>query len=46
VEKSKKDGLFLVRPEDFIITKPNGGFINAKIKDVIYKGLMYEIIAV
>jgi ABC-type Fe3+/spermidine/putrescine transport system ATPase subunit len=44
VEKINKDGLFLVRPEDIVITKVNAGFINGKIKNVIYKGLMNDII--
>jgi len=35
----------IVRPEDINIVKKNEGFINAIIKNVIYKGLFYEIIA-
>jgi ABC-type Fe3+/spermidine/putrescine transport system ATPase subunit len=38
-----KESLFIIRPEDMEIVKPHTGFINAKIKSVIYKGLKYDI---
>jgi len=40
-----KFAYIIVRPEDINIVKKNEGFINATIKNVIYKGLFYEIIA-
>jgi spermidine/putrescine transport system ATP-binding protein len=43
LKSSAKESLFIIRPEDMEIVKPNMGFINAKIKSVIYKGLKYEI---
>lgn len=34
----------LIRPEDFDIVKKNSGYINVKIKEIIYKGLLWELI--
>jgi ABC-type Fe3+/spermidine/putrescine transport system ATPase subunit len=38
-----KEGLFIIRPEDMKIVRFHTGFINAKIKSSIYKGLKYDI---
>ncbi len=34
----------LIRPEDFDVVSVSKGFIKAEVKDVLYKGLMWEII--
>lgn len=34
----------LIRPEDFDIVKKNHGNMNVKIKEIIYKGLLWELI--
>ncbi|GHU30196.1 hypothetical protein FACS1894152_8490 [Bacilli bacterium] len=34
---------FMIRPEDIQIVKPGRGFINARVIEVIYKGLMYSV---
>jgi ABC-type Fe3+/spermidine/putrescine transport system ATPase subunit len=42
-KSAAKESLFIVRPEDMKIVKHHTGFIDAKIKSVIYKGLKYDI---
>jgi spermidine/putrescine transport system ATP-binding protein len=34
---------FMIRPEDIQIVKLGRGFINARVTEVIYKGLMYTV---
>ncbi|GHU47826.1 hypothetical protein FACS1894218_3120 [Bacilli bacterium] len=34
---------FMIRPEDIQIVKPGRGFINVRVTEVIYKGLMYNV---
>lgn len=34
----------LIRPEDFDVVKENEGLINAKVKSILYKGLMWQVV--
>ena len=34
----------LIRPEDFDVVNENEGFINATVKSILYKGLMWQVV--
>ena len=34
----------LIRPEDFDVVNENDGYINAIVKSILYKGLMWQVV--